>query len=401
MRKVVIACLLGLTASATAQGAVLSLRVVGDPAATALTLAMSETAAIEIVVDLEEFEEATAANIFFDTVQVAPAGDADGEAFEVLSVLRAGDPDFIWTGTREFRLAPMIDLEFEDLPPGAGISLDNTTEHNGYYLIANLAADDSLAGGTGTPHILDRIVICGIAPGTIEVTFEQTPRPPEVYRNNFGTELTLDLGLGDFGVDGPPVIQRDPQPLTITVTEADTGGDDTPPGGGDDPAPGGDPGPIDDDGTEPTDDDDGIEPADDNGGGQDDGPVDDGDDDVDPADDGVADDDPADDSDGPGDDADDGAVDDQPDDGDEPGDDPDEPVDDADDGDGGEDNTNDADDVPAADDGNGEVDADAPDDSETPDRPRPCGFGAIGGFLMSFFGLFALRPHWGRRRWAD
>ncbi len=362
MRKVAIAFMLALMTGTTARGAVLSLRVSGSPDAAALTLAVSETAAIEIILDLEEFEVAGAANIFLDTVRTAPAGDVDGEAFEVLSVLRVGDPDFVWTYKRSFIVPPMDGLEFEDLSPGEGISLDDS----GYYLVAALAEGDSLGGGTGTPHVLDRIIIYGTSPGTIEVTFEDIPRPPGVFESSAGLDVAFDLGLGDYGRDGGPAVRRDPRPLVVTVTEAGTGGDDPPPGGDDDPGPVDDPGPGDD--------------------GQADEPADD-----DPAsdeDDGGADDEPGDDTadDQPGDDADDTAAD-EPDDVDGPGDDVDQPADDADEA------SDDA--VDAA----SETDAESgeTDDSAT---TRPCGFGVVGGFFMSFLGLFALRPRWGRSRMA-
>ena len=366
MRKVAVVFMLALMTGTTARGAVLSLRVSGSPDATALTLAVSETAAIEIILDLEEFEVAGAANIFLDTVQTAPAGDVDGEAFEVLSVLRAGDPDFIWTNKRSFIVPPMDDLEFEDLSPGEGISLDDL----GYHLVAAMAEGDWLGGGTGTPHVLDRIIIHGTAPGTIEVTFEEIPRPPRVFESSAGLDVAFDLGLGDYGRDGGPAVRRDPRPLIVTVTEAGTGDDEPPPGGDDDPGPVADPGPGDDD---TGDDGQAVEPADDDDSAASD------------EDDGGADDQPG--------DGDDTATD-EPGDADGPGDDVDQP---ADDGDEASDDAVDA--APGTDEESGETEGEDRNDSATT-TARLCGFGAVGGFFMCFLGLFALRPQWGRSRMA-
>ncbi len=220
MRHVLCGLLMISFLAGSADAARLSLRGVNVDDPTAITLEVSQTAILELVLELQDGEEVGSANIFLDTVRTAPAGDVDGEAFEVLSVLRAGDPDFIWTNKRSFIVSPMDGLEFEDLSPGEGISLDDS----GYFLVAALAEGDLLGGGTGTSHVLDRIVIHGTSPGTTEVSFETLPRQPSLFDASVvvyalagagdaeGAAGTLYLGVGDArdGGEGP---------LTVIVVE--------------------------------------------------------------------------------------------------------------------------------------------------------------------------------------
>jgi hypothetical protein len=229
MRRILVTCLPVLMCATAAHSAVLSLRAVGGSDEATLALGVSETAAIEIVLELDEFEEATGAHVFLDTVMIDPPGAEDEEAFGVIGVLRGGDPDFVWTGVREFSPAPIREIEFEDLPPGEGFSIDT-----GYFLVALMAEGDSLPGEAGVSYILDRIIIHGMEPGTIELTFEGDLRPPEVFGSGWG-KLPLTLGLGDFGVaTGPPLQQRERRPITITVGEPEApGGDEDGAGGGD------------------------------------------------------------------------------------------------------------------------------------------------------------------------
>lgn len=385
MRRILVTCLPVLMCAPAAHSAVLSLRAVGGSDEATLSLGVSETAAIEIVLELDVFEEATGAHVFLDTVMIDPPGAEDEEAFGVIGVLREGDPDFVWTGLREFSPSPIREIEFEDLPPGEGFSIDDM----GYFLVAVMAGGDSLPGGAGASYILDRIIIHGMAPGTIELTFEGDLRPPEVFGPGWG-KLPLTLGLGDFGVEtGPPILQRERRPVTITVEEpqvpgGDAGGDDT--GAGDTGEGGGaeDGGGTDDGSTDAGDDPSGDVIVDEPGQEPDEG---DGQADPDGGDPTAPDD-----TDSSGDQADTGDVDEQP-----GGEDPEVPEapDDSDqsppdevvDGDdaGGE-----GDQAPSAGPGNTD-DGELDDSTAAPPVSGPCGFGMVAALLMSLFALTLMK----------
>jgi hypothetical protein len=393
MRRILVTCLPVLMCAPAAHAAVLSLRAVGGADDATLALGVSETAAIEIVLELDEFEEAAGAHVFLDTVMTDPPGAEDEEAFVVIGVLREGDPDFVWTGVREFSPDPIREIEFEDLPPPEGFSIDGM----GYFLVAMMAAEDSLPGGAGVSYILDRIIIHGMTPGTVELTFESGLRPPEVFGPGWSA-LPLTLGLGDFGVEtGPPSQQRERRPITITVGDSavpDDEGDGTPggdAGGGDAGGASTDEGAGADDGsTDPGGDQSGDAVVDEPGQGPDEGGGQTGTDGGDTAspDDGDASSDQADTGgDGSGD------MDEQP--GgegadvaetpDEPG--PSSPDDVADGGDAG----GAAGETPSTDAGNQE------DSSGARPLSGPCGFGAIPAVLAILLGLLAMQPHSRRR----
>jgi hypothetical protein len=376
-----------------AYSAVLSLRAVGGSDEATLSLGVSETGAIELVLELDEFEEAAGAHVFLDTVMVDPPGAEDDEAFGVIGVLREGDPDFVWTGVREFSPDPISEIEFEDLPPGEGFSIDGM----GYFLVAMMAAGDSLPGGAGVSYILDRIIIHGMTPGTIELTFEGGLRPPEVFGPGWG-KLPLALGLGDFGVDtGPSSQQRERQPITITVAEPGAPAGDEDGAGGDDPGTGdagegdeADDGATDSGGDESGDviDEPGQEPDEgedqtDTDGGDPAAP-DDPDSSGDQSDTGEGD---TSDTEGqPGDE--DPEVPEAPDDSDQSS--PDEVMDGSRAGGEGDETSSTG---PGSPD-----DGDLEDSSGAPPVSGPCGFGVIPAILASLLGLFAMQPHSRRRR---
>jgi hypothetical protein len=236
MRQVLSGVLILSFLTGSAEAARLSLRGanVDDPAA--ITLEVSQTAILELVLELEEGEEVGSANMFLDTVQTEPGNNAEAEKVEFLGVTRVGEGASPWSGTRAFAVPPLDMLESENLPLGEGFSLDTVLDnsggvvHNGYYLIANMASGESLAGA-GT-FVLDRITIHATTVGKTEVSFEIQPRRSALFDASMveyklaeagDTEWaprTMYLGPGD-GRDGGE------GPLTITVVEeAEPNGND-------------------------------------------------------------------------------------------------------------------------------------------------------------------------------
>ena len=228
MRRVLCGLLMISCLAGNADAARLLLRGAGvaDPAA--ITLEVSQTAIVELVLELEDGEEVGSANIFLDSVQTEPGDDPEAENVELIGVTRVGDGLSPWTGARSFIVAPMDVLESEDLPIGEGLSLDNVPDgvggvvHNGYHMLANMASEETLAG-PGT-FVLDRLTIHATTVGAMEVSFETLPRRPSVFDANMvryplaeagdaeGAAGTLYLGVGDArdGGEGP---------LTVIVVE--------------------------------------------------------------------------------------------------------------------------------------------------------------------------------------
>jgi hypothetical protein len=230
MRRFLAAAMVGLLAC-SADAAVLGLRTPDGnlhPEADPLVLAISDTAEIQITLDLYNYtylgvvnpaynEMCYGANIFMDSVEMWPNPEAPWlygtghEIMEVIDVTRAGDADFIWA-IRAFDVDPMGALEFGPLPYGSGIDWE------GYYLIASMTGDPPLdAPGGPDPdfarHVLETIVIHSTDVGVDTIWFENwatfqgvspLPLTPSVFKDSVGQKFAINKALGRdaFGLLG-------------------------------------------------------------------------------------------------------------------------------------------------------------------------------------------------------
>lgn len=216
MRCAVIVVLFVLLSAIHAQGAILSLRAVDSTAESAIAVAVSETAVVEMILELEEGEQVYAIFVVLDTVTLQPNDDPENEIVEFIGVSRVGDGTSDLRGRREFS-SPLDQLEEQDVPPGSGLSLED------YYLIASMPADEPMSG-PGT-FVMDRIIIHALESGITELSIETGLRNPTLTDPSWrdfpvarigaepGVVGSLYLGLGDPREGGAG-------PVTITVQEA-------------------------------------------------------------------------------------------------------------------------------------------------------------------------------------
>jgi hypothetical protein len=247
MKKLLVIGLVCVLAG-SANAAVLGLRTPDGSLhgeAAPLTLGISDTAEIQITLDLYNYtyagtvypdynEACYGANIYMDSVMMAhptlPAepmypdpplgtGFPGHENTEILNITRAGDVDFIW-GTREYAAAPMGALQDSALAEGLGLPWDGSAAqpaNNGYYLVANLPAGQGLGAPTGTEpgftrHVLDTITIHCTQESTDTLWFENadtfqagaagTPRNQNIYDvagSSAALSYTSLLGRDAFG----------------------------------------------------------------------------------------------------------------------------------------------------------------------------------------------------------
>ena len=185
----------------SAEAADLFLRPAGAEGGSSMTVGLGETAAIEIVVRLEEDEELGFANIFLDI-------DND-DPLEALDFV----PGLDVPPARYVSHDQVLRNRFGEFPysPGEGISLED------YALIL----DTGSVVGPGT-FVLERIEVFGSAAGVGRVSFEFGARPPGLFDSDSaqypvathefprGLSRIVYVGIGD---------DRDGEagPLAITV----------------------------------------------------------------------------------------------------------------------------------------------------------------------------------------
>jgi hypothetical protein len=216
MRRAVTTASFVLLSAIHAYGAVLSLRAVDSTAESVIDLAVSETAVVQMILELEEDEEVYVIFVVLDTVAIEPDDDPENEIVEFVGVSRIGDGTSELRGGREFP-SPLNQLEEQDAPPGSGLSFED------YLLNVSVPADEPMSG-PGT-FVVDRIVIHALETGVTELSIETGLRDPTLtdpsWRefpvagpdNEPGIVGFLYLGLGDSREGGEG-------PVTITVQEA-------------------------------------------------------------------------------------------------------------------------------------------------------------------------------------